>query len=325
MKGINEQYSTLLKKILNKGTWRSDPNRNKVYRLNLPFYNFSVDLRQGFPAISTKKLFWKGVVGELLWFLNGDTNIKYLIDNDINIWNQDAYRYYTKLFKEHNPQLFGTKLSYEEFIEVIYNSEDTWVNTGIPNYTFGDLGAIYGSQWTNWDGRQREGLEGINQISNLIKNLKDNELSSSHIVSSWNPSEIYDCAVPPCHWSFQVTSQGPYLDLIFNMRSTDVFLGLPFNVASYALLLSILAELTGKLPRFLKFSGTNVHLYHNQLVAAKEQLKYNPSEYFSPSLQLPKINSLQDVINSKIENFILKDYNPSSFKPKVKMLTYSTT
>lgn len=297
---FTQQYHNLLQRILDEGTWRDDPNRKGVRRLQVPFANMVIDMGKGFPAITSKPLYWKGVVTELLWFLRGDTDIKYLHDHNVHIWDED------------------------------------WKRWGKNN-----LGRIYGAQWRQWD--EIHHFLGYDQIKDLIAVLKTNPLSSSMVINSWNPVEFDHMALPPCHWSFQVTCEpydvkwqlpgqdviferkGYFLDLIFNMRSNDVLLGLPFNIASYALLAHILCKMTGKdfLPRLLVYNGTNVHLYDNQIEVAKQQLKRKVSPVL-PVLDLPNKISLKDIDKGKItpDQFILTDYYPDEPLPKVKMLTY---
>lgn len=189
MAKIDKTYHGVLEKILSKGKRRKDPNRKGVYRIQIPSYTIEHDFENGFPAITTKKLYWKGIVGELLWFLRGDTNIKYLVDNGINIWNKDAYNWLEKTY----PQSEGEFPSYEE----LFKNPDKWDL---------DLGRIYGAQWRNFAGyRPKEYTDiAVDQISNLIKGLKENPLSSQHIVTAWNPAELDDMALPPCHWSFEI-------------------------------------------------------------------------------------------------------------------------
>jgi thymidylate synthase len=198
----NSRQEIILKDILDKGYWYTDKKRN-VKCKQISSYTFTHDFKDGFPAITTKKLFWKGVVGELLWFLKGDTNIKYLVDNGINIWNKDAYNYYLKQYNLNNWQ--HNKLTLAEFIENI--KKDNLKISGVTFYKLGDLGRIYGAQWRDWVGiKHWEDTHPtyVDQISNLIKNLKEQPMSRRHIVTAWNPAELDDMALPPCHWSFEI-------------------------------------------------------------------------------------------------------------------------
>lgn len=328
MAQIDKQYNNLLQTILDKGRWYNDPNREGVRRLQIPRYNFEYDLKKGFPILTTKKINFKNIVGELLWFLRGDTNIKYLVDNGINIWNKDAYNYYLSKNKD--------KLSLEEFIE------DVKANTpGID----GDLGRIYGAQWRNWESFKEEdnGLLGVikyakhtDQISNLIKNLKEKPLATDHIVTAWNPAELDEMALPPCHKGFQLMvyeltplecakyadkSKVPYkgpkygFDLVWEQRSVDTFLGLPYNIASYALLAHIIGKMVNMVPGKIYGDLRNVHLYDNSIEAAKKQLMRKTDKYWKPTkllmedIDLVRELSTDDIIKKlRIDMFKLENY-----------------
>lgn len=244
MAQIDKKYHKLLNTILNKGRWYEDPNRKGVKRLQIPHYSFEYDLKDGFPAITTKKLYWKGIVGELIWFLRGDTNIKYLVDNNINIWNKDAINYI-----ENN-----SLIEYQGNEELFKKEVDDKPYCSMVNTCIGDVGRIYGAQWRNWKGSEQneytvedhERPFYIDQISNLIKNLKEKPLATDHIVTAWNPAELDYMALPPCHKGFQLMvykltplenlkyadkSKIPYeapkygFDLVWEQRSVDTFLG----------------------------------------------------------------------------------------------------
>ena len=197
MSKIDKNYHNLLERILQEGYTYEDPNRKGVNRLEIPYYTFRHEFKDGFPAITTKKLNYKAVVTELIWFLRGDTNIKYLVDNGCNIWNKDAYNYYNKLTA--NTQ---TK---EEFERGIH----------IKNHIAGELGPVYGAQWRKWSTNKptvigHNGTHNIfgeivvDQIQRLITNLKEKPLATDHIVNSWNVGDLQDMALPPCHYGFQV-------------------------------------------------------------------------------------------------------------------------
>lgn len=294
MAEIDKGYHKLLDNILKNGFKYEDPNRKGISRIQIPSYQFKHDFKDGFPAITTKKLFWKGIVGELLWFLRGDTNIKYLVDNNISIWNKDAHNY----FKRRKFYSKGNDLSYESFMKAVpYN-----------NHHAGKLGRVYGAQWRDWSGDDGSGytLQSIDQISNLIKGLKENPMGTKHIVTAWNPAELDDMALPPCHWSFEILVEpisfnnrvkiGNKLNvwrfgqtithlhcdknnipkyqftLKWHQRSVDTFLGLPFNIASYALLAHIIGKMTNMIPKGIIGDLSNVHIYEPHLDAVKTQL-----------------------------------------------------
>lgn len=208
MAKIDEKYHKLLQHILDEGYKYEDPNRKGIYRYQIPHYTIEHNFSDGFPAITTKKLYWKGVVGELLWILRGDTNIKYLVDNGINIWNKDAYNYYLKQGNEagHKPN-DKVMLSFTEWLQEIKEDEEL----------LGNLGRVYGAQLRNWTaniesswvqsmGQNHKTVipKRLDQISNLIKGLKGNPMGTRHIVTAWNPAELGSMALPPCHWSFEI-------------------------------------------------------------------------------------------------------------------------
>lgn len=303
MLNFTQQYHQLLNTLLSDGMMQDDPNRKGVQRLQIPFYDITVDIEDSFPAITTKPLYFKGVVEELLWFLKGDTNAATLREKGVHIWDGDAKR---------------------------WGSDD--------------LGKIYGKQWRRWTNIRPSGYIhplmhsdfAIDQIYKLIEEIKHNPLSSSLVVTAWNPAEINEAAVPPCHYGFQVTlnptGHGYYeLNLIFNMRSSDVLLGLPFNVASYALLAYIISYFVSSkelkvFPRYLKYSGTNVHLYDNQLSAASEQLERDPLRFAEPSLDINfgGYRYLDEWLEKADSSVIaLFDYNHYKPIPEVEMLTYN--
>ena len=352
MKVIHKLY----KKILKEGYTYTDKSRD-VKMTQLSSYQIEFDLTKGFPAVTTKKLYWKGVVGELLWFLRGDTNIKYLVDNGINIWNKDAYNWYSEHYNTYYPDSKQNKFTLDEFVSRIkkaptFENLKDFQSLGI---SLGDLGRVYSAQWREWQGhytfdmKEHRFIHGgsyptnirhtkIDQISNLIKNLKENPMSRRHIVTAWNPAELDDMALPPCHWSFEVivepltsshkgviinfekgTSEVVWEEpkysftLKWHQRSVDSFLGLPFNIASYALLAHIIGKLTNMVPKTLIGDLSNVHIYENHIDAVKEQLTRKPYEL--PQLdnfrgmKMGMHNNFDSWLNSlEISDFKLKNY-----------------
>lgn len=317
------QYLDLLQDIKDNGEWE-DPAREGMPRTKSIFSReLRFDLTKGFPAVTTKKLYWKGVVGELLWFLRGDTNIKYLVDNNIHIWDDDAYKYYKRKFIEKYPKSSQNCFTKEEFISII-EARDIKKLVGIQglNYTLGDCGNIYGYQWRGWERKSRD--FGFDQIKNLIESIRKNPNSRYHIVTAWQPTDFLrdeEAALPACHMLFQVyIRQGKYLDLKMVQRSCDTFLGVPFNIASYALLTHILAAMTGYQAGEFIWSGNNIHYYENQQEQVDELLTREPKElsellfkdtfhYKIEMLRKEELSLGDFLINMEIDEFKLENYN----------------
>jgi thymidylate synthase len=264
MNNIDKQYQQLLQDILDYGVEKKD--RTGTGTKSIFGYTIRHNMQDGFPLLTTKKMAWKTLVTELMWFLRGDTNIKYLWDNNCHIWDGD----YKKSGR-----------------------------------TDGELGPIYGKQWRD--------CSGVDQIQNLINELKTNPDSRRLMVSAWNVSELDQMVLPPCHYGFQCyVREGKYLSLMWNQRSVDTFLGLPFNIASYALLLEILAKAVQMVPDQLIGSLGDVHLYSNHIEQAKEQLTRDSFEL--PRLIMNPIflanlehKGLDAAINGQV-NFELEGY-----------------
>jgi thymidylate synthase len=341
MNNIDRQYKELLDHILRFGVDKAD--RTGTGTKSIFGWQIRHNMKEGFPLLTTKKMAWKTMVTELLWFLRGDTNIKYLVDNNCHIWDGDAYQGYLKRI---NGGL--EPASKERFIEMIKNNEESRVDAN--GWKIGELGPIYGKQWRNWNGKPeqisnygggdvnpyfcdcqelfedghskvRKKNKGIDQIANLISELKTNPDSRRLMVSAWNVSDLDQMVLPPCHYGFQVytreldeTERVKLMDkhlgltekdklpqyytvkelennniptraisLMWNQRSVDTFLGLPFNIASYALLLEIIAKAVNMVPEDLIGNLGDVHLYNNHIEQAKEQITRTPFE-------LPKLN-----------------------------------
>jgi thymidylate synthase len=318
MNNIDRQYKELSYHILNFGVDKAD--RTGTGTKSIFGWQIRHNMKDGFPLLTTKKMAWKSIVTELLWFLRGDTNIKFLVDNGCHIWDGDAYKRYYTYFDKLGEGIPHTK---EEFINKIKTDEDF-------EDTWGDLGPIYGKQWRSWNkGRwERDYVNPIkiDQIANLISELKTNPDSRRLMVSAWNVGELDEMVLPPCHYGFQIytreLSKGERMDywfknnkpnrdvcdsvdesseeeqhkyfdganvpkraisLMWNQRSVDTFLGLPFNIASYGLLLEIIAKEVNMIPEELIGNLGDVHLYNNHIEQAKEQLSRTPYE-------LPKLN-----------------------------------
>ena len=253
------------------------------------------NLADGFPLLTTKKVFLKGVIHELLWFLSGDTNIKYLVDNGVHIWDNDAYRYYNELCIRHGV----LPVTMEAFLE----ASQQQIASPIEGYTFGDLNHIYGYQWRSWP--KPDGSH-IDQIRQVIDTIKHNPNSRRMIVSAWNVAEVEDMALPPCHVLFQFYVAEGKLSCQLYQRSADTFLGVPFNIASYALLTMMIARECGlEAGEFIHTLG-DTHLYLNHFEQVEEQLSREPRQL--PRMVLnPDVKSVFDFC---YEDFTLEGYDP---------------
>ena len=257
MNKLDEQYRGLLAEVLYNGIEKED--RTGTGTLSRFGMQIRHDMSQGFPILTTKKVAWKTMVTELKWFLRGDTNIKYLVDNGCNIWNGDAYKKYCKLQVPHDH--FETQ---KEFIELIKTNDEFAKK-------WGELGPIYGKQWRSWDNYDRWDMP-HDQLENLITGIISNPNSRRHLVNSWNVSDLDKMTLPPCHYSFQCYVADGKLSLMWNQRSADLFLGVPFNISSYGLLLHLLCKETRLEPGHLIGSFGDIHLYKNHVDQAKEQI-----------------------------------------------------
>ena len=253
-----QQYLDLLSRILNEGVHKGD--RTGTGTLSVFGNQMRFDLRDGFPLLTTKKLHLKSIIYELLWFLRGDTNVHYLQEHGVRIWNE-------------------------------------WADEN------GELGPVYGHQWRSWPDYKGGTIE---QITNVLEQIKHNPNSRRMLVTAWNPAEVDEMALPPCHCLFQFYVADGRLSLQLYQRSADTFLGVPFNIASYALLLQMMAQVTGlEAGEFIHTTG-DTHLYSNHLEQAKLQLTRTPRP-----LPKMKINpDVKDLFAFKYEDFELVDYNP---------------
>ena len=253
-----QQYLDLMRHVLQNGVTKSD--RTGTGTRSVFGYQMRFDLSQGFPALTTKKLHLKSIIHELLWFLSGDTNIRYLKENGVRIW-------------------------------------DEWADEN------GDLGRVYGAQWRSWRGVNGETID---QIRNLVQQIQTNPDSRRLIVSAWNPAEVDSMALPPCHALFQFYVANGKLSCQLYQRSADIFLGVPFNIASYALLTLMLAQVCGlQAGEFIHTLG-DAHLYNNHLEQARLQLTREPRP-------LPKMHinpDVRDIFSFRFNDFELTDYDP---------------
>jgi len=357
MNNLDKQYQELLKSILDYGVEKKD--RTGTGTKSIFGYTIRHKMSDGFPLLTTKKMAWKTMVTELLWFLRGDTNIKYLVDNDCHIWDGDAYQAYIKRYNK-GEYVGKTKLlenskknrtltepfTIEEFIDKI-KTDDEFAKK------WGELGPLYGKQWRSWtkkkmylstDGSYENIYDEadqtvIDQISILINDLKTNPDSRRLMVNAWNVGELDQMVLPPCHYGFQVytrelsnkeriilmnkklgvTDTLPQyyntdgemdknniptraISLMWNQRSVDTFLGLPFNIASYGLLLMMIADEVGMVPDELIGNLGDTHIYLNHIEQAKEQISREPME-------LPTVHVRDGIFCSSVNDVILENYN----------------
>ena len=361
---VDRQYFELIKFILKDGVHKRD--RTGTGTISVFDYSMKFNMDEGFPLLTSKKMFMKGIVHEIIWFLSGSTNIKYLVDNDVHIWDGDCYKKYSTsqcaikwLFNKAGKEPcenddFYRHYTKDEFIAKI-KTDDEFAKE------WGDLGPVYGSQWRKWNNPElypeNENSDGsecgsyseshIDQIQNLINDLKNNPDSRRLMVTAWNPADVPNSVLPPCHYLFQCYTQEMSLEerssrwcksldkhisyggemthesldslgfakrklsLKWNQRSTDVGLGLSFNIASYALLLHLLSREVNMIPYELIFSGGDVHIYQNHVDGLREQLTHNT--YKLPRLKLN---------NTSIYNFGYDDFEMIGYEssPTIKLI-----
>jgi thymidylate synthase len=298
MNVLDKRYQKLLLDILYNGVEKKD--RTGTGTISVFGRQFKHDMSKGFPLLTTKKMAIKTMMTELKWFLKGDTNIKYLVDNGCNIWNGDAYKNYRNKF-EPTPYQF-TPDTMEEFINKIKTDNEF-------GKRWGELGPIYGKQWRNWKIVDGAYTRYVDQIGELIHNLKTNPDSRRLMVSAWNVGELEQMTLPPCHYGFQCYVSEGKLSLMWSQRSVDTFLGLPFNIASYGTLLLLLCEETGYKPGELIGNLGDVHLYKNHIEQAKEQINREPKSHL-PKLELSNV----DILNGEFD-YEIKDYE---YHPTIK-------
>ena len=277
-----KQYLDLCRYILENGHQKAD--RTGTGTISVFGYQMRFNLSEGFPLLTTKRVHLKSIIHELLWFISGSTNIRPLVLNDVRIWNDWPYAKYSK-----SKDFQGETI--EEFAEKIKNDEkfaEVW----------GDLGPVYGKQWRNFDG--------VDQLSNLIKEIKTNPNSRRLIISAWNPKEVADMALPPCHSFMQFYVNEGKLSCQLYQRSGDVFLGVPFNSASYSLFTMMIAQVCGLEPGDFVHTLGDAHIYLNHLEQVNRQLKRTPR----PLPQM-KINpNVKSIFDFKYEDFELVGYDP---------------
>jgi thymidylate synthase len=343
MNKLDLDYQSLLKDILDNGVKKSD--RTETGTLSVFGRQIRHKMSDGFPLLTTKKMYFKGIITELIWFLKGDTHIKYLVDNDCHIWDADAYKHYCSQIPEYSKQFTMSKEDYINKIKTDKEFAKEW----------GELGPVYGAQWRNWgewatlEDKPTILRKGVDQIANLINDLKTNPDSRRLMVSAWNVGELDQMVLPPCHYSFQVYTRelsweerskllditnGPWdsiaaigsemdrqnlptraISLMWNQRSVDTPLGLPFNIASYGLLLTIIAKMVNMIPDELIGNLGDTHIYKNQIEGVKEQIGRDLTieERIAIAVRHPKFDVFDFGIGQRddrdFEHYLLHDHS----------------
>ncbi|EAE6381747.1 thymidylate synthase [Listeria monocytogenes] len=303
-----KQYLDLEKYVLENGTQKGD--RTGTGTISTFGYQMRFDLQEGFPIMTTKRVPFKLVVSELLWFLHGDTNIRYLLQHNNNIWNEWAFERFVKSddYKGEDMTDFGLRAERDSAFKEVYQAEMEKFKTRILEdeafaNKYGELGNIYGKQWREWKTSQGETID---QLADLIEMIKTNPNSRRLIVSAWNPEDIPNMALPPCHSLFQFYVADGKLSCQLYQRSADIFLGVPFNIASYALLTHLIAREVGlEVGEFIHTMG-DAHLYNNHIEQVKEQLSRTPHK-------LPKLvlsDKPATIFDFDVADISLDGYNP---------------
>lgn len=302
------QYLDLAQTILDKGVTKED--RTGVGTKSIFGHQMRFDLSEGFPLLTTKRVAFGLIKSELLWFLKGDTNIRYLLENNNHIWDEWAFERYTSSQDYDGPDMkdFGLRAQEDEEFNSVYKEEmKKFTEKILSDKAFaeehGSLGNVYGAQWRSWPSTKGGTID---QIQNVIASIKNNPDSRRHIVSAWNPDEIEDMALPPCHTLFQFYVADGKLSCQLYQRSADVFLGVPFNIASYALLTHLIAHETGlEVGEFIHTFG-DAHLYLNHMEQIERQLSRDTRQL--PQLKLNQ--NKQSVFDFEAEDIEVIDYKP---------------
>ncbi|MCD2477909.1 thymidylate synthase [Mammaliicoccus lentus] len=305
MNNFDEAYHDLCRKVLNEGENKDD--RTGTGTISIFGHQMRFDLSEGFPLLTTKKVSFKLIATELLWFIKGDTNIRYLLQYKNNIWNEWAFKKWIESDEYTGPDMtdFGRRSLVndefnEQYKEQLAIFKDKILNDDEFMCKYGDLGNVYGKQWRDWKDQNGQSFD---QLQTLIDNIKNNPNSRRHIISAWNPTEIDTMALPPCHTLFQFYVKDGKLSCQLYQRSADIFLGVPFNIASYSLLTHLIAkECNLEIGEFVHTFG-DAHIYKNHIDAVEEQL--SRSSYNPPKLNINTEKSLFDIDYEDLE---IQDY-----------------
>ena len=308
MNSVDEKYVNIVNKVRNEGV-------KKMTRSGEVISTFGImehfNLKEGLPILTTKKVFSRGCIEELLWFLSGDTNIKYLVDRNVHIWDDDAFRHYNTMRNYFRNAMFP-EITKEQFIEDVKNKKRHFIRSyfhGLPvptTYTSGDLGPVYGASW------RRFGRTHVDQIQNIIDTLRMNPDDRRMLCVAFNPEVLDEVALPPCHVGFQFytkpTEDGKReLSCLWTQRSVDVALGFPYNLLSYSVLTHMVAQCCDMEVGEVICSLGDTHIYMNQMDGIEEQLKNDPHKYDLPVLKLnPEI---KDIDKFRIEDIVIENYN----------------
>ncbi len=296
-----QQYLSILEDVLYNGDTKGPARAGMPSTKEVFFRTMAFNMELGLPVVTTKKMYIKGAIAELLWLLKGSTNIKSLVDQGANQWNDDAYKYYVRQTRAttREPDLFSGPLSKEDWLEKV-----KLLGADSPSAVWGATGNTYGHQWRNWNGS-------FDQIQAVLDNLRNKPNSRYHVVTAWNPFDYLNdpnglrAALPACHVYFQFNiRQGRYLDLMMLQRSCDMFLGVPFDLVMYSVLIHIFANILNLTPGEFIWTGNSCHIYENQIEAVKTQLQREPFDL--PTLRIAR--KLTNVDDLKLEDFIIEDY-----------------
>lgn len=305
---MEQEYLSLLERIMDEGVDRDD--RTGTGTRSVFGHQMRFDLSKGFPLLTTKRVSFNLIKSELLWFLKGDTNIKYLLEHNNHIWDEWAFKRYVESEDYRGPDMtdFGIRAVKDPEFNEIYQEELNRFNQRILDddafaEKYGTLGNVYGAQWRSWMGADGQVVD---QISRVIESIKTNPNSRRHIVTAWNPSEVDNMALPPCHTMFQFYVAEGKLSCQLYQRSADVFLGVPFNIASYSLLIHLIAQECGlEVGEFVHTLG-DAHIYLNHFDQVKEQLSRDIREF--PNLVINKTK--QSIFDFDMDDIKVEDYHP---------------